>query len=405
MNAASHGAGDSRPAMKKLTVLITNHSLRERTGTEMYAFDLARGLLAAGHSPVLYSPRSGELAERSRRETAPVVSDLDHLNLSPNIIHGQHADETVTALMRFPSTPAIYVCQDWYLSIDAPPRFPRVLRCVAVDSQCRDKLVFDHGVPEARISVLLHFVDLEKFRPRAALPAKPRRALILCNHTKENAFLEAARAACKRAGVSLDVYGLGVGRHCDRPEELLAEYDIVFAKGRTALEALAVGASVIVYWWRRLGPVVTAAELEHLRRDNFGMRTMGPKSTPEGFGRDIAGATARYDAEDAALVSARVRAEAGREGLVAEFVDLYQSVIAEHAGRARDDEAEARAAAAYLRSLSLSRSREYDVIYDSATFRMRERLLKLPVIGRIGRELARVIAATRRGTPPRKLAD
>ena len=261
--------------MKSLKVLITNFSLRERTGTELYAFDLARGLLARGHSPILYSPRPGALAERMRIETVPVVDDLDRLQAPPDIIHGQHADETVTALLRFPHTPAIYVCHDWYLPLDVPPRFPRVLRCVGVDSACRDKLVFEHGIPEERVSVLLQFVDLEKFRPRAPLPARPRRALILCNQTKENAYLEAARAACAGAGVSLDVYGMGVGRPCEQPEELLAGYDVVFAKARTALEALAVGASVVVYWYRRLGPVVTEAELERLRRDNFGMRAMG----------------------------------------------------------------------------------------------------------------------------------
>ena len=384
--------------MKGLTVLITNHSLRERTGTEVYALELARGLLSLGHSPVLYSPRPGALAESIRRETVPVVDDLDRLNTPPDIIHGQHADETVTALLRFPRTPALYVCHDWYLSIDTPPRFPRVLRYVAVDSQCRDKLVFEHGVPEERVSVLLQFVDLERFRPRRApLPARPRRALILCNQTKENAYLEAARAACAGAGVSLDVYGLGVGRPCERPGELLAEYDVVFAKGRTALEALAVGASVVVYWWRRLGPVVTAEGLGRLRLDNFGMRAMGPKSTPEEFGRDVAGALARYDAAEAARVSALVRAEAGRERFVKEFVGLYESVMEEHAARpARDEEAEARAAAAYVRAHSLSKGREYDVLYDSATFRLRRRLLNLPLVGGVARALTR--RATRDGS-------
>jgi hypothetical protein len=56
-------------------------------------------------------------------------------------------------------------------------------------------------VPEERVSVLLPFVDLERFPPRAPLPASPRRALILCNQTEENAYLEAARAACAGAGV------------------------------------------------------------------------------------------------------------------------------------------------------------------------------------------------------------
>jgi hypothetical protein len=252
-------------------------------------------------------------------------------------------------------------------------------------------------VPEERVSVLLQFVDLEKFRRRAPLPARPRRALILCNQTKENDYLEAARAACGRAGVSLDVYGLGVGRPHARPEELLAGYDVVFAKGRTALEALAVGAVVVVYWWRRLGPVVTADALERLRLDNFGMRAMGPRCTPEEFGRDVEKALARYDATEAAGVCERVRAEAGRDRLIAEFVELYESVIAEHAtGLARDEEAEARAAAHYLRALSLSKAREYDVIYDSATFRLRERLLGMPLIEGAARALARVAAGVRR---------
>ncbi|HEX8285264.1 MAG TPA: glycosyltransferase [Pyrinomonadaceae bacterium] len=383
--------------MKSLRVLITNFSLRERTGTEMYAFDLARGLLALGHAPVLYSPRPGALAEKIRRETVPVVDDLDKLSAPPDIIHGQHADETATALLRFPSAPAVYVCHDWYFAKDAPPRFPRVLRYVGVDSACRDKLVYEHGVPEERVSVLLQFVDLEKFPQRAPLPARPRRALVLCNQTKENAHLEAARAACARAGVTLDVYGLGVGRPCERPGELLAGYDVVFAKARTALEALAVGASVVVYWWRRLGPPVTLSNFEQLRLDNFGLRAMTGELTPEEFGRGVGEALARYDPAEAARVSERVRAEAGRDRLVAEFVKIYESAVAEHAaGPPRDEEAEARAAASYLRALTLSRGRQYDALHDSATFRVRERLLRVPVLGDFARTVARA-AAGRRG--------
>ncbi len=378
--------------MKSLRILITNYALRERTGTEMYAYDLARGLLALGHAPVLYSPRPGPLAEKIRRETVPVVDDLERLSAPPDIIHGQHADETATALLRFPNAPAVYVCHDWYFAKDAPPRFPRVLRYVAVDSACRDKLVYEHGVPEERVSVLLQFVDLEKFRPRAPLPRRPRRALVLCNQTKENAHLEAARAACARAGVALDVYGLGIGRPCERPEVLLADYEVVFAKARTALEALAVGSWVVVYWWRRLGPPVTLADFERLRLDNFGLRAMTAELTPAEFGRGFSEALARYDPAEAARVSERVRAEAGLDRLVPEFVKVYESAIAEHAAAGvRDEEAEARAAAGYLRALTLSKGRQYDVLYDSATFRVRERLLRLPLLGRFARAAANAL--------------
>jgi glycosyltransferase involved in cell wall biosynthesis len=382
----------------KLTVLITNARLGWRAGTELYVRDLARGLLARGHAPVLYSPRPGRLAEELRAETVPVVDDLERLTEAPDVIHGHHADETATALLRFPSTPALFVCHDWYSRRDHPPAFPRLLRYVAVDQPCFDKLVFEHGVPEERVRLLYEFVDLERFRPRPRpLPARPRRALILCNYTKENEHLRAARAACARAGLALDVYGLGVGRPCAEPEGLLREYDLVFAKGRAALEALAVGAAVVVYWWRRLGPLVTPAELERLRRDNFGVRAMGRQLAPEEFGEAVARAVAAYDAGAAAEVSRRVRETAGGDRVVEELLALYEEVIAEHAAAPPPDaEAEARAAARYLRRVTLGFEAERQDIYGSTPYRLTERILRAPLLGRAARSFARAAAGRKK---------
>jgi hypothetical protein len=382
--------------MSSLRVLITNFKLETRTGTEMFVSDLARGLLEAGHRPVVYSPRLGKLAAEIRKETVPVVDDLDKLTAPPDVIHGQHANETLTALLRFPDAPALFFCHDWYFKEDYPPRFPRLLRYVAVDDQCYDKLVCECGVEEERASVLCQFVDLERFRPRTSLPARPRRAAVLCNYTKENEHLRAAREACKRAGVALDVYGIGVGHPCERPEETLRDYDVVFAKGRAALEALAVGASVVVYWWRRLGPLVKSDDLARLRSDGFGVRSMGPQLTPSGFGLEIERALAAYDSTDAAEVSRLVREGAGQGAAVAELVRLYEEVIAEQAAAQPPDRAlEARAAAAHLREMSLSFWRQREVIYGSTPFRMTERLLRTPVIGRLSRAFARGLAGRR----------
>lgn len=379
--------------MTKLTVLITNARMGWRAGTELYVRDVARGLLELGHTPVVYSPRPGPLAEELRRETVPVVADLEQLSAPPDVIHGHHADETATALLRFPHTPAVFVCHDWYSRRDQPPRFPRVLRYVAVDQLCRDKLVYEHGVPEERVRVLYEFVDLERFRPRPPLPARPRRAVVLCNYTKENEHLRALGEACARAGLTLDAYGVGVGRPCAEPERLLREYDLVFAKGRAALEALAVGAAVVVYWWRRLGPLVTAGELERLRGDNFGARSLGAELTPEEFGRAAESAVAAYDAADAAEVSRRVRESAGRDRVVAELLALYEEAVAEHkAAGAPDPDAEARAAASYLRAATLAFEDERRSIYDSTPHRLAERLLRAPLLGRAARRLARAAA-------------
>lgn len=377
-----------------MRVLITNVRLESRTGTELYVRDLAQGLLERGHQPVVYSPRLGPLAAEIRRETVPVLDDLSKLSAAPDVIHGQHANETLTALLHFPRVPAVFFCHDWYFPEDFPPPFPRLLRYVAVDEACRDRLVFERGVPEGRVRVIRQFVDLERFRPREApLPARPRRAAVLCNYTTEGEHLSAARAACGRAGLTLDVYGQRVGRPCAEPEKLFREYEIVFAKGRAALEALAAGAAVVVYWWRRLGPLVTSRELERLRRDNFGIRAMGGQLSPEEFGREVERAVALYDPADAAEVTRRVRADGGRGRSVEEVCEVYEEAVEEYRADPRQDfEEEARAAAAHLREMSTLFWKQRAHIYGSTPFRLTERVLRTPVLGRLTRAVARAAA-------------
>lgn len=378
--------------MSGLRILITNFKLEGRTGSELFVRDVALGLLEAGHRPVVYSPRLGGLASEIRRETVPVVEDLGKLSAAPDCIHGQHVNETLTALLHFPSTPAVYFCHDWYFPEDYPPRSPRVLRYAAADEQCYDKLVCERGVPEERARVVGQFVDLERFVARGPLPERPRRAAVLCNHTKENEYLRAAREACARRGLALDVYGAGVGNPCRRPEETLREYDVVFAKGRAALEAAAVGAAVVVYWWRRLGPPVKAREFEALRAGGFGKRSMGPELSPAEFGREVGRALEEYDPSDAAEVSRLVRERAGRGAAVDELLDLYQEAMEEHATAPAERELDGRAAAAHLREISVAFWRQREAVYSSTPFRLTERLQRTPVLGKVARALARGFA-------------
>jgi hypothetical protein len=144
----------------------------------------------------------------------------------------------------------------------------------------------------------------------------------------------------------LDVVGSGVGRSLADPGEVIAEYDLVFAKAKSALEALAVGTAVVLCDYRGLGPMVTRAEFDALRRLNLGYRTLRHPLAPERILREIE----RYDARDAAEVSLRVREEAGLETALDRLVALYDEVIREHEREAPADPAEeSRAAAVYLR--------------------------------------------------------
>lgn len=366
--------------MAPLRVLITNRTLASRTGTELYVRDLAVGLAARGHRPVVYSPVLGEIAREIRAATIPVTDDLRSIAEAPEVIHGHHSLETLAALLAFPDAPAVAFCHSWVGWADAPLRFPRVLRYAAVDHTCRDRLCLEHGIDPARVHLELNSVELARFQPRGPLPPRPRRALVFSNAAgaRAGSQLEAIREACEAESIDVEVMGAGAGREHARPEEVLREFDLVFAKGRAALEALAVGTAVILCDAMGMGPRVTSANLAELRPLNFGLRALREPVTAEGLRREIA----RYDPADAMAVSRAIRAQAGTESMVDRLCALYDEVVAEHrAAPAADAREELAAVAAYLQELSPLMG-ERDVMR-----RVFMRLLRTPVVGRSIRAL------------------
>jgi hypothetical protein len=333
--------------MARLTVLLTNHTLANRGGSELYARDVATALLARGHRPIVYSPRLGAVAEDLRLATVPVTDDLRTVAEPPDVIHGHHHLETMTALLRFPGVPAVFVSHGWLPFEEAPPRFPRILRYVAVDDVCRDRLVCQHGLPAEDVEVLLNFVDTDRFAPRGPLPARPGSALLFSH--EDGPHVPVVRDACARAGIPLDVVGRDFGNASEFPESILGRYDLVFAKARSALEAMAVGAAVVPVARYGVGPMVTSAGFDELRRLNFGIRVLRLPLTAD----TVAAQIARYDAEDAGAVSRQVRACARREDAVDRLLEIYAGVL--ECWRSRKPpsaEDEARAASSYLHSLS-----------------------------------------------------
>jgi hypothetical protein len=99
----------------------------------------------------------------------------------------------------------------------------------------------------------------------------------------------------------------------------------VFAKAKASMEAMAVGAAVVLCDFGGLGPMVRAEEFERLRSLNFGFEAFVNELTPEGVIREME----RYDTIDAARVRDLVRATCGLEDAVTDLVNVYRQVIEE----------------------------------------------------------------------------
>jgi hypothetical protein len=326
-----------------LRILLTNYTLATRSGSELFVWDLATGLQARGHEPVVYAPTLGRLADELRAATIPVVADLRHVSADPDVIHGHHNHELMTALLRFPRVPAVRVCHGWW---DAPvQQFPRILRYVAVDDTVRGRMVSEWGVPPDRVRVLLNFADTVRFVPRGPLPQRPARALVFNNDAAQH--LRVVSRACARLGINVEASGRSVGRVAGDPARILGQYDVVFAKARCAIEAMAAGTAVVVCDAAGMGPLVTSTNLEDLRRLNFGVRTLREPVSVDAIIRELS----RYDAADAEAVSRRIRATATLDLALEQWMALYEEVIDEHRAAAPgDQDAELRLASEYLRS-------------------------------------------------------
>ncbi|HUP59321.1 MAG TPA: glycosyltransferase family 4 protein [Thermoanaerobaculia bacterium] len=374
--------------MSPFRVLIALRSLEGLGGLERYVQDLARSLINRGHQVVVYATKLGDAARALRSETIPVTDDLDSIAVVPTIIHGNGSLETMAALTRFPGVPALFVCHGWWAWSTAPPRFPRIHRYVAVDDTCRDRMLFQEAIPEEKLSVVLNAVDLERFPRRGPLPSRPARALVFSNYANEMTHVESIREACGRAEIALDVAGWSSGNPLEHPERVLGQYDLVFAKGKAAMEAMAAGAAVVLCDAMGMGTMVTSDSLAAQRRLNFGARALDRRVHAEDLLREVG----RYDPADATRVSDAIRSIASHTMLVDEMLALYEEVIDEQRRAAPDPAAEILAISRYLEKLSVDFARPLDSQQLFPVLGLANRVLRTPVIGPAIRWIARRVA-------------
>lgn len=334
MASASPSRRASPPATRgQLNVLITSLTLRYRMGVELYVRDLAVGLKRLGHAPCVYTTEPGPVGAELESHGIPVVTRVRDVPVKPDVIHGNQQRETLAALLYFRSAPGIFVCHSHSSWGSSPPAHPRIRRYLGVSTRCVERLKTE-GAPADRVGFSLNSVDTSRFLPRAPLPPSPRTALVFSNYAGESTHLPAVREACSELGIELNVVGLTSGNPTDRPEDVLPHYDLVFAKAKAALEAMAVGGAVVLCDFAGLGPMVRTGNVDRLRLANFGHEALTEALDPESIVQRIE----EYDAVDAARVRDRIRDVASTDRAIESLVSLYHDVIAEEEASAAADE-------------------------------------------------------------------
>jgi hypothetical protein len=130
-------------------------------------------------------------------------------------------------------------------------------------------------------------------------------------------------AACVNAGLHLEIAGSAAGRVEVNVARRLADVDLVFAVGRSAMEAMATGTGCILCDRDGMGPFVSSANVGLLRDYNFGRAT----ATGEISAAALRERLTTYDPAEVSKVQQFVRQELSLDKMIARYEFIYRAVI------------------------------------------------------------------------------
>lgn len=330
-----------------MKVLITNANFETRGGTQGFVRCLTSGLESLGHLVLAYTNDPDQSRRLVKDDRLPMVTDIENPPFLPDVIHAQHHLDAMPALTALPEVPAIYHSHGAIWK-DCVVKHPRIYRYLAMSRTSAHRIAVESNISPNDIEIFPNAVDLERFTKVRALPERPGRVLFFNrHHTADSATVSAIREATSKCGLELDCIGYYFGRLTEEPENVLPSYDIVFASGLSAIEALASGCAVVVLGRTSCGEMVQPENFDALRSTNFSIATNSPPPSAEKIEVQLD----RYSPKGCSLVTERIRREADFRKSVTRLVEIYQSVIEQHRTRSPDPRAESLAMSKYLRRI------------------------------------------------------
>jgi hypothetical protein len=267
--AAETDPANSR-SVKHPRVVLTNHGLEELAGSELWTRDVAEFLVRNGVEVAVYSPRLGRVADLLSACNIMVTSSIDDVvRFAPELIHIQHSFQTRLVFEHFKNTTTKFVNMvHGVLPREEIPQKSGIDQYVCVSIATKAHVTLLTGTKWDEIKLVPNFFDERRFYPRGSRH-KNNRALLFSMRTHAPQVIE-LRSLLQRFGYELDQVGPDTGR-CETPELVLGKYELAFAVGRSAIEALASGCQVILWEDGVIGQAVTPANFWQCVHANFAL--------------------------------------------------------------------------------------------------------------------------------------
>lgn len=221
--------------------VLANRHLIAAGGTEVHLVTITEHLQRLGHEVVVYAPELGAYAGHARRRGIEVVDDVGALPAACDVVFAQDTIVVYELAERYPDALLVFrICGDVF-DFQLAPQLDGVVDLFVVlsDRYERVALASAASAPVLRLRVP---IDVDRLVPLGALRERPERAVMLGNYGEREALV---RATWSELGV--EVTRVGGDAQTYDVAAALADADIVVAKSRAALDAMACGRAVYVY--------------------------------------------------------------------------------------------------------------------------------------------------------------
>jgi glycosyltransferase involved in cell wall biosynthesis len=151
--------------MKKYKILIGCILFREFTGSEMYVYELAKGLLKENYEVSIVSPNiGGRLTDIAISEGIKVYTFTTlPKNHQFDLIHCQHVPVTQELIKLYPTTKKICTIHSEVNQLENPVQHFTIFNYIAIRPEIKNHLIKNFGIPENQIEIIYNPIDNTRF--------------------------------------------------------------------------------------------------------------------------------------------------------------------------------------------------------------------------------------------------
>ncbi|MCY1020837.1 glycosyltransferase family 4 protein [Pyxidicoccus sp. MSG2] len=312
-----------------MRILLANHHLDQRAGSELYCLELATALTRAGHQVALFTFRPGAISEEFRRRDVRVFSVTDDAAIEafdPEVLHVHHAPCLYFLGALRLRAPVVFSSLGVLPALEgAPIVWAGVAHALAVSEEVREALTptpFGAAVP---VSLCRNWFDDTGLEKPAAARARPARRIAVVTNHLDPRLKEDLDAVC-RARPEVSWTHLGLPHHSTEiTPELLRDFDRVVSIGRTPLLAAALQIPCLLYDVHGCDGLLSVEHFDAQARVNFSGRHTRARPSREELGHLLFEEAERLDV---AAVADRLWSEHRLSGRAQELVSLYEQARA-----------------------------------------------------------------------------